>query len=103
MDAKDLARTDNAKPLIPKAPRLVPEGLQNLNGTEAAIRTGYAPSGARAHASELLANVSIAEGLRAATQEILQSNQATGVRVVREFALIACINPASILPKLDSC
>jgi phage terminase small subunit len=82
--------------LNPKTQRFVAEYLKDLNGTQAAIRAGYAPSSARVRASKMLSNVIVAEAIREAQTEILRSNQVTVERIVRELALIAFFDPASM-------
>jgi phage terminase small subunit len=96
MDAHDPIHIA-AKPLSPRAKRFITEYLLDHNGTQAAIRAGYAPSGARALASKMLSNVVVAEAVRDAEAEILKSNQVTIARIVRELALIAFLDPADIL------
>ena len=76
-----------------KTQRFVAEYLKDLNGTQAAIRAGYAPSAARARASKMLSNVVVAEAIREAQTEILRSSQVTVERIVRELALIAFFDP----------
>ena len=46
-------------PLTPKRQRFVTEYLVDLNATQAAIRAGYAKSGARTEGARLLANADI--------------------------------------------
>ena len=84
------------KPLKPRARLFINEYLKDCNGARAAIRAGYSPPGARVTASRLLANVSIANAIRTAQDEILKETQVTVARIVRELALIAFFDPASI-------
>jgi len=69
--------------------RFVEEYLIDLNATQAAIRAGYSPRSANAHAARLFAN----PGIRARVDEALaERSRRTGVnaeRVVRELARIA--------------
>jgi phage terminase small subunit len=97
MDTREPARNTAAKPLSRRAKRFVAEYLLDHNGTQAAIRAGYAPSGARALASKMLSNVVVAKAVDDAEAQILQSNQVTVARIVRELALIAFLDPANIL------
>jgi len=97
MEPKDSPPGDALKALSPRARRFISEYLKDLNGTQAAIRAGYAPSGARALASKMLSNVVVARAVRDAHDEILKENQVTVARIVRELALIAFFDPASIL------
>ena len=50
--------------LTPKQQRFVEEYLIDLNGTQAAIRAGYAVSGAAVEASRLLTNANISEAIQ---------------------------------------
>lgn len=93
----DAHNENGAKPLNRRARRFITEYLIDHNGTQAAIRAGYAPSGARALASKMLSNVVIAKAVDDAEAKILQSNQITVARVARELALIAFLDPADIL------
>ena len=79
-----------------RAQRFVSEYLKDLNGTQAAIRAGYAPSAARRHASRMLSNVDISTAIREAHDQILKENHVTVSRIVHELALIAFFDPASI-------
>ena len=72
------------------------EYLKDLNGTQAAIRAGYSPTMARVTASRMLSNVSISTAIHAAQDEILKENHVTVARIVRELALIAFFDPASM-------
>ncbi len=47
------------RPLTPKRQRFVAEYLIDLNATQAAIRAGYAESGARVEGARLLANANV--------------------------------------------
>lgn len=93
----DESPSSTAQPLGARARRFITEYLKDQNGAQAAIRAGYSPSGARVTASRLLANVSIATAIRDAQDEILKETQVTVARIVRELALIAFFDPASIL------
>ena len=97
IEHSDSLPADPLNALNPRARRFISEYLKDLNGTQAAIRAGYAKAGARVTASRLLANVSIAKSIRDAHEEILKENQVTVARIVRELALIAFFDPASIL------
>ena len=95
MDAQDPA--GNPPPRLKRRAQLfVSEYLKDLNGTQAAIRAGYSPATARIHASKMLANVSISTAIREAQDKILKENHITVSRIVRELALIAFFDPASL-------
>ncbi len=55
--------------LTPRQQRFVEEYLTDLNATQAAIRAGYAESGARQEGSRLLANADIADSIALAQTE----------------------------------
>jgi phage terminase small subunit len=97
MEPNDSGADAVPKPLSARARRFVTEYLKDCNGAQAAIRAGYSPAGARVTASRLLANVSIAKAIHDAQDEILKETQVTVARIVRELALIAFFDPASIL------
>ena len=54
-DIQGMAKGENGALLTARQRRFVDEYLVDLNATQAAVRAGYAPSGARQHASRLLA------------------------------------------------
>lgn len=58
--------TDAPKPLNEKQQRFVREYLVDLNGAQAAIRTGYAPNSAHVTASRLLSDANIAAAVQEA-------------------------------------
>jgi phage terminase small subunit len=64
------------------------EYLIDLNGTQAAIRAGYAVSGARTEASRLLANADITEELNRLRLKIAETTQITPERIMQEYARI---------------
>lgn len=55
--------------MTPKQKRFVEEYLIDLNATQAAIRAGYAESGARTEGARLLANANIQEALTHSLKE----------------------------------
>ena len=97
MENSDSSPDNPLKALSPRVRRFISEYLKDLNGTRAAMRAGYARSGARALASKMLSNVVVARAIRDAHEEILKENHVTVARIVRELALIAFFDPASIL------
>ncbi len=94
-DAQDSVAIQPSK-LKRRAQLFVSEYLKDLNGTQAAIRAGYSPSAARRHASRMLSNVDISTAIRQAQDKILKKNHVTVSRIVRELALIAFFDPASL-------
>jgi len=55
--------------LTPKRARFVEEYLRDVNATQAALRAGYAESGARTEGARLLANADIQEAIAVAQAE----------------------------------
>ena len=83
--------------------RFVDEYLVDLNGTQAAIRAGYAPRGAGTEASRLLKNAEI----RAAIDERLDAEALTrkevlaGLSAIASGSLAAFLDISGATPKLD--
>lgn len=79
--------------LAPKRAAFVREYLIDFNGTQAAIRAGYAVSGAKQEAARLLTNADVMTVLAARRTElaapVLAEAQVTVERVLREYARIA--------------
>ena len=78
--------------LPPKQQRFVEEYLVDLNGTQAAIRAGYAPKSAVVTASQLLTIPNVAEAVRNAQRERSERTQVTADNVVKELALIGFVD-----------
>jgi phage terminase small subunit len=97
MDSNDSTPAATPKPLSPRARRFIAEFLKDCNGAQAAIRAGYSPAGAAVRAAELLRNLTVSTAIHDAQNEILKETQVTVARIVRELALIAFFDPASIL------
>lgn len=74
--------------LTPKQRAFVREYLIDLNATQAAIRAGYAESGASVEGSRLLANAKIASAVEAAMKMRAQRTEITADRVLQELAKI---------------
>lgn len=68
--------------------RFVDEYLVDLNATQAAIRSGYAPSGARTEGARLLANADISDAIAAAQLKRSQRTKITQDQVLTELAKI---------------
>lgn len=82
--------------LTPKQQDFVTEYLVDLNATQAAIRAGYAESGARTEGTRLLANADIADAIAERRVALAQKTEVTQERIVAEFARMAFYDPASI-------
>jgi phage terminase small subunit len=75
--------------LRPKYARFVQEYLVDLNGTQAAIRAGYAAANADVQASQLLRIPKVAAALAEALAERQRRCDLTADRVLLEFARLA--------------
>lgn len=78
--------------LTPKHRKFVDEFLIDLNGSQAAIRTGYAKAGARVRASELLAREDVKAALAEKQAETSADAQARGRDARAELEQIAFID-----------
>ena len=78
--------------LTPNQERFVQEYLLDLNGTQAAIRAGYAEGSASVTASRLLANAKVAEAIAEHQQERAKRTAVTADRVVNELAKLAFVD-----------
>jgi phage terminase small subunit len=81
--------------LTPNQERFVQEYLVDLNGTQAAIRAGYAAGSASVTASRLLANAKIAEAIAAGQGAREKRTGVTADRVVAELAKMAFVDLAA--------
>lgn len=75
--------------LTPKQQRFVEEYLVDLNGTQAAIRAGYAPKNARITASQNLAKPIIARSIKE-----LRDKQSRKTNLTAEYVLASLQNVA---------
>jgi phage terminase small subunit len=75
--------------VTPKQARFVAEYLKDLNGKQAAIRTGYSPKTAEIQASRLLSNPKVAAAVSAQTAKQLGKLNITAEMVKERLALIA--------------
>jgi phage terminase small subunit len=78
--------------LTPKQERFVSEYLIDLNATQAAIRAGYAKSGARTEGARLLANADIADFLAKAQERVADKAEWTAADRLKMLADIALAN-----------
>lgn len=74
--------------LTDRQQRFVEEYLVDLNGTQAAIRSGYSAKTANEQAARLLANVSVAQAVAQAKAERSKRIGLTADRVLEELASI---------------
>jgi len=75
--------------LTPKRQRFVDEYLIDMNGTKAAIRAGFAESGARTEATRLLANAEVQKEIAQRTEKRFDKLEVTGNRVLEAISQIA--------------
>ncbi|MDE2229916.1 MAG: terminase small subunit [Alphaproteobacteria bacterium] len=78
--------------MTPRQRRFVDEYLIDLDGRHAAIRAGYAPSGAKNRAYHLLQTPEIADAIAAAMAERSRRTGITPERVLEELARIAFVD-----------
>ena len=71
--------------LTPRQRRFIEEYMVDLNGTQAAIRAGYAPGGARQHASRLLAQAPVQAALAQAMSERRKRTELTADEVIGDL------------------
>ena len=75
--------------LTPRQQRFVEEYLADLNATQAAIRAGYATSGASVEGTRLLANARIATAVAKRQAERSRQTGISAERVLQEIARLA--------------
>jgi phage terminase small subunit len=78
--------------------RFVEEFLIDLNGKQAAIRTGYSPKTAEVQASRLLSNAKVDAAVKQAMQARSRRTGITADRVLIELAELAFSNISDFLP-----
>ncbi len=93
-----VGRPEWATELTDRQWMFVEEYLIDLNGTQAAIRAGYAESGAAVEASRLLRNAKIASAVDSALAE---RPGVTRARIVEELASIAFANMQDYMQSND--
>lgn len=71
--------------LTPKREAFVREYLIDHNGTQAAIRAGFAKSGAAVEATRLLRNAQVQAAVAAGTAKQAQAAEITGESILREL------------------
>lgn len=82
--------------MTPKQEAFVREYLIDLNATQAAIRAGYAESGARTQGARLLADANIAAAIKSGQETLAEQAQVTKEQIVAEFCRMGFYDPASI-------
>lgn len=81
----------------PRQAAFVREYVVDFNGTQAAIRAGYAEAGANTTAARLLANPRIAPEIRKAVERRARRTEVSADRVVTELARIGFVDPRLLL------
>lgn len=82
--------------LEPRQAAFVREYLVDFNGTQAAIRAGYARRGAPVAASRLLTNEKVAAAVKRGVESRVQRTAVTADRVVLELARIGFLDPRQL-------
>ena len=85
--------------LTSKQSRFVEEYLIDLNGKQAAVRTGYSAKSAEVQASRLLRNTVVQAALGEAMQARSQRTEVTADRVVAELAKLAFADMRDYWPR----
>ena len=85
-----------SKPLTPKQAEFVRQYLVDLNGTQAAIRAGYAAGSAEVTASNLLRNPKIASLVQTAMAERGERTKTTADDVLLEIKRLAMFDPMDL-------
>lgn len=70
--------------LTPRQERFVGEYMIDMNGTQAAVRSGYSPKTAKAQGSRLLTNADVAAAVTAAKQARAEATRIDAAWVLRE-------------------
>lgn len=84
--------TKKTKPLPPRRAAFVREYLVDLNGTQAAIRAGYAPKSAAQTADDLLRIPQVAAEIANAMADRARRTEITQDRVIKEVARLAFLD-----------
>ena len=95
-DSQSKPCVKKARKLSCRQKRFIDEYLIDLNGTQAALRVGYAKSGARFAASRLLRHPIVIDAIAHEMQEREQRTQITQDRVLQELARIAFFDIRSL-------
>lgn len=80
--------------LTPRQAAFVMEYLVDLNATQAAIRAGYAESGAKVEGSRLLANANIDKHIRDLMDARAHRTLISQDKVIRELSRLALFDPS---------
>lgn len=72
-----------------KQKAFVDEYMKDFNGTQACIRAGYSPKGARQTGSKLLAHTNINAEVERRKEALRRENSVTVEKIIKQLALIA--------------
>jgi len=89
--------------LTPKQQRFVEEYLVDLNGTQAAIRAGYAPKRAENQAYQLLQIPTVQAAIAAARQKLSDRTEITQDMVLKRLWAVATANPNELMTHRRVC
>ncbi len=85
--------------LNPRQERFALEYLKDGNGTQAAIRAGYASSSAAVHACRLLENELVVEKIKAQQNHLEQSDEVLRDKTLRELEAVAFADTGRIFDR----
>lgn len=94
--SKAIARKRDPNALSGRQSRFVEEYLVDTNGTQAAIRAGYAARSASVAGARLLANDKVAAEIARRRKELSNSLEITQERVLLEYARVAFYDPRKL-------
>lgn len=80
-------------PLSPRMERFVDEYMVDFNGTQAAIRAGYAKSGAHVQAARLLNNAKVIKAIQERRDRVASKFELTRERLLEEYCKLAFSDP----------
>jgi phage terminase small subunit len=89
----------SGKPLSPKQRRFVAEYLKDQNGTQAAIRAGYAPKAAQEQSSDLLSKPMVRAAVDTELAKIQEKAGVNQERILNALLSIAEVDPRKLFNK----
>jgi phage terminase small subunit len=85
-----------------RAERFCQEYMADYNGTQAAIRAGFAPKSAHVAASRLLRKDKVKTRVAELTHEIQESTMITAERALEEYAKIGFFDPRKLFDEMGN-
>jgi phage terminase small subunit len=82
--------------LTPKQKRFCEKYLIDLNATQATVRAGYSPNGARVTGCRLLTNPNIQTEIQRHIEQIAEKNMITVERIIQEISNAAFFDPRDL-------